>query len=492
MRISNNTVRLVVSNTQTIIRGEFPRDMIDEETSFMREGYFHIPQYKSGRWDGKIHLLKKNTFPTGLLFKVEEILKKHNRHYTIIDERATITSLKSFALKGIKLRDYQISTIASMLLNMRGIVQIPTGGGKTLIAAATIKALNCPTAFIVHTSTLLEQTKDVFIDVFGKNKVGIVGGGMQDYRDITIFMVQTLHSQIKKGLTAKLKEFQALFIDEAHHVSGHSGAKTTWYRAQQYFTNASARFGLTATPVLAKHGLLLESATGRIIYKISLTKLQADGFVSAANIKFIELTDGFMQLDEIVRDPLAPPSKQDGLLLEKKAYRIGIVSNELRNNIAVAEAIRYANDGKLILIFVELRKHGKFVEDILKRSDFTGRFHFLCGLDKREFISAVKKDAKNKKVQILVVTRKLFGEGVDIPAIDVLINLAGGKSLIAFAQMFGRGLRISKGKDKLHYIDFFDGNNVYLKRHSNARITHCRKLGQEVSKVRVDMELCNL
>ncbi len=477
MSVIRKSLQLTVSNTQIKFQGVYPKDAIDEGTSFMREGYFHTPQYKNGVWDGKIRLLKRNVLPTGLLPRVEEILKKENVSYTIVDERAKITSLKSFSLVGIKLRDYQISTIATMLMRMRGIVQIPTGGGKTLIAASTIKALDCPTAFIVHTSTLLEQTKEVFTDVFGKDRIGVVGGGTKDYREITIFMVQTLHSLIKKGLTAKLKEYQALFIDEAHHVSGHSGAKTTWYRAQQQFTNAYARFGLTATPMLKKHGLLLEASTGNIIFKISLPKLQSDGFVSKVNIKFIELSDDY-------ENPInAFWEEFDGLSASKQAYRIGIVSNTFRNELAVSEAIRYANDGKLVLMFVELRKHGEFIEKLLNESNYSGRFHYLCGLDKREFISEVKQDAKNKIVKILVVTRKLFGEGVDIPAVDVLINLAGGKSPVAFTQMFGRGLRISKGKEFLQYIDFFDNTNSYLRKHSTARMSHCKNLGQRVSKV---------
>ncbi len=467
MSIVKKSLQIIVSNTQITIQGEYPRDLINDDTSFYFSGYFHTPQYKSGVWDGKIHLLKKNTIPTGLLSRVEKILKKENISYTIIDERIKITDLKPFSLAGVKLRDYQISAIASMLTHMRGIVQIPTGGGKTLVAAATIKALNCPTAFVVHTSTLFDQTKEVLTDVFGKDQVGLVGRGTCEYRPITIFMVQTLHSLIKKGLTSKLKEFQALFMDEAHHVSGHSGAKTTWYKAQQQFTNAYARFGLTATPILKKHGLLLEAATGQVIYKTSLTKLQSDGFVSKTNIKFIELTEDYTHLDY------------------QAAYRVGVVENDSRNQIAANEAIRYADDGKLVLIFVELRKHGELLKDLFDRSKFTGRYHFLSGLDTRGFVSEVKREAKNKQVKILVVTRKLFGEGVDIPAVDVLINLAGGRSLIAFTQMFGRGLRISKGKKNLQYIDFLDNTNRHLRKHSNARITHCRKLGQSVSKIPV-------
>ena len=106
---------------------------------------------------------------------------------------------------------------------------------------------------------------------------------------------------------------------------------------------------------------------------------------------------------------------------------------------------------------------------------------FLSGLDSIDYVKKVKATAKNKKINILIVTRKLFGEGVDIPTIDVLINLAGGESVIAFTQMFGRGLRISEGKSRLIYIDFLDTSHDWLERHSYSRIKHCKNLKQDVT-----------
>ena len=120
--------------------------------------------------------------------------------------------------------------------------------------------------------------------------------------------------------------------------------------------------------------------------------------------------------------------------------------------------------------------------DMMKTVDVPA-FRFLSGEHSREEIEFVKEAAKTRELKILIVTSKLFGEGVDIPAVDVLINAAGGKSAIVFIQMFGRGLRPAEGKDALMYLDFIDNAHRYLKNHSRARMRHCEQLRQSVEVV---------
>jgi hypothetical protein len=54
----------------------------------------------------------------------------------------------------------------------------------------------------------------------------------------------------------------------------------------------------------------------------------------------------------------------------------------------------------------------------------------------------------------VLVTVDLFNEGVDIPAIDTLLLLRPTQSPVLFQQQFGRGLRLSNGKDSCLVLDF--------------------------------------
>lgn len=133
------------------------------------------------------------------------------------------------------------------------------------------------------------------------------------------------------------------------------------------------------------------------------------------------------------------------------------------------------------MMFVDRIEHG---EILLNSSVWRGDPPiFLSGEEARETIKDYLDKARDREERLFVVTRKLLGEGIDVPTLDVLINMGGGKAVISFTQMFGRGTRIAEGKEGFLYLDFLDQGNKYLEDHAKARIRHCKKLGQEVEIV---------
>ena len=481
-------IELIVGNNETEIRGEYPYEAVDEATSFYRKGYFHTPSYKSGRWDGREHLLKRRRFPSGLLTVVLSVLEDLGEMYVLTDRRNELSDLQPFGIDGIKLRDYQVNAIGQMLKRLRGVVRIPTGGGKTLIAGATIKALNVPTAYIVHTSTLFSQTEEVFRELFDPDDIGMVGGGKYNFGKYTICMVQTLRKLIQKKEVDELLRFEALFIDECHHVHS-DGSKASWYVAQQYFKNAHIRFGLSATPTLEKHGLLLQAATGPLIHSIELPELQEKGYISKVDITFhrVEVEEGEEDVPELSKaeEAVANLSLEEDptkyLREFKDDYETHIIRGRKRNVLIADLAVKSAGNGDLCLVFVERRFHGTLLNSIIHfftdgNTDI--KCVFLCGENSKKEIKFYKNEAREKRLDILIVTRQLFGEGIDIPAVNVLMNAAGGKEMVAFTQMFGRGLRVTNDKNTVRYIDFYDSGNSYLEKHSRARMRHLKNLGQ--------------
>ena len=77
-----------------------------------------------------------------------------------------------------------------------------------------------------------------------------------------------------------------------------------------------------------------------------------------------------------------------------------------------------------------------------------------------------------------VIASRIWGEGLNIKRINVVINCVGGKSEIASIQRFGRGLRSDKGKVDVLLVDFLDANNhVYFLRHSMERLCFYSDVG---------------
>lgn len=109
------------------------------------QGFIHSPQYKAGVWDGIIDFFNpsNDTFPTGLLEEMEELLgelqARYGFQYTIVDDRPDPIlyvedmdkdiNLKDEKVGNITLRPYQYKAVESIITYKHGIVNISTNGG---------------------------------------------------------------------------------------------------------------------------------------------------------------------------------------------------------------------------------------------------------------------------------------------------------------------------------------------------------------------------
>ena len=75
--------------------------------------------------------------------------------------------------------------------------------------------------------------------------------------------------------------------------------------------------------------------------------------------------------------------------------------------------------------------------------------------------------------EISVLLGTVFGEGVDIPKIECVINAEGGQSKKATMQRF-RNLTPADGKEHALFVDFMDFNSSWLAKHSKARVAAYR------------------
>ncbi len=98
---------------------------------------------------------------------------------------ATATPYRDEALKDqappplrtdLKLRDYQSEALSRWRSSgERGIVVLPTGAGKTILAVKAMEELQCSTLVVVPTVVLVDQWIEVLEDAF-KMRIGALGG----------------------------------------------------------------------------------------------------------------------------------------------------------------------------------------------------------------------------------------------------------------------------------------------------------------------------
>src|SRR5690606_13050542 len=285
-------------------------------------------RYKKGTWDGKRHLFntKKCMFPSGLSHRVAKIVKDSGVEGDInwpedpAGEKLEFASAgkpvasrgkkKTAAAKadvaGTDLREYREKCVTTALEGRRGVIEIATGGGKTVIAAHLIRRIARPTLFLVHTRDLMHQTIAVFKRELNI-PVGQAGDGVIELRQVTVATLQTcarvmdikivqppvddepLESD-KTDVASRIADLQefitsvpVVFFDECHHLPA-----DTAYGLAMEMENAVWRYGLSATPYRAdRQDMLMEAALGPKLFSARASTLIDLGYLVPPHIKFL-------------------------------------------------------------------------------------------------------------------------------------------------------------------------------------------------------------
>ena len=118
----------------------------------------------------------------------------------------------------------------------RGLVELPTGAGKTLLAVLAIAHVQRPTLVVVPTLDLMAQWQMVLSKHLGV-EVGLLGGGVNDRRPVTV----TTYDSATQQMEFHGNRFGLLICDECHHLPAPS------YRFIAEGSLAPYRLGLSAT-----------------------------------------------------------------------------------------------------------------------------------------------------------------------------------------------------------------------------------------------------
>jgi len=480
-RIRHGRARINANNLDAILSGvNLPVEKIDRHLSFYLPGYKFMTRYKKGTWDGKRHLFnaKKCTFPSGLAPRVAKLVKDSGVECDIHwpeepdtfrlkwDEGAKGRGRKKTETKMTAMRDYQEKCVEAALAGRRGIIEIATGGGKTLIAAHLIRQIARPTLFLVHTRDLMYQTISVFEKELGI-PIGVAGDGKLDLQPVTVATLQTCARAMdikidqspdddeilecdKTDLSSSAADLQELiktvpvvFFDECHHLPA-----DTAYSMAMEMEGATWRYGLSATPYRAdRQDLLMEAALGPKLFSARASNLIDLGYLVPPQIKF---------------EPVPQQPIHHGKLDYQDIYTSYVVENRKRNKLIAEKAQEICSQGKSVLILVSQVRHGEILSEMLSGAPL------VQGADsaeeRHEVFSALCR--KEKK---LVIATTLADEGLDVPSLDCVILASAGRSPTRALQRVGRALRKAPGKTSALVIDFMD-NAPYLREHAADRL----------------------
>jgi superfamily II DNA or RNA helicase len=357
-------------------------------------------------------------------------------------------------------RDHQDKSIRKALTSGRGVVVIPTAGGKTLIMSGVIESLRLnmgkPDALalvVVPSLQLVTQTAQDFKE-YGMEKVTKWSGNNIPMPDATTIVAGTQILLSDKTDLSILDKVDILLVDETHGLrKGNEINKIFQLITTDY------KFGFTGTmPSSLIDQWNIIGKIGPIIYEEKTQDLKEKNYVS--NFKIMVLDIEHNNIPNFTKNVLKPAQAYNNEI----EY---LMNNVRRNNLIAKLASKLDNN---TIIMVDRIDHGVNIELALKEICTDQRpIYFIRGSTEIEEREKIRKLMEERNDIIAVAVSKIFSTGINIPNLHNIIFASAGKAKIKIMQSIGRALRLHPTKSIATIFDIAD-NTKYGKTHIKERI----------------------
>ncbi len=345
------------------------------------------------------------------------------------------------------LREYQADALAAWRdADDRGVLELPTGAGKTVIAIRAMVELGVPTLVVVPTIDLLEQWERELKTEFDV-PIGRFGGGDQRREPITVSTYDSAYLRAEEVGDA----FGLVVFDEVHHLGGEG------YRDIGRLLAAPARLGLTATferPDGAHE--TIADLVGERVYALDVDDLAGD-HLAPYDIRRIEveLTPEERERYEAEQETFLEYVREAGITFSSgDDYRKLVMRSGTEPR--AREALLAKSAAREIMMNAE-RKVDRLATILDRHRDdriivFTAHTDLVYRLSERFLIPAITAEtAAAERRDVLerfregtygrVVAANVLDEGVDVPDASVAVVFSGSGSEREFTQRLGRILR---------------------------------------------------
>jgi|TARA_B100002003_G_scaffold249097_1_gene284498 superfamily II DNA or RNA helicase len=350
------------------------------------------------------------------------------------------------------------------------LVVAATGTGKTIVAALDYRRLReqldrARLLFVAHRSEILEQSRDTFRHVLRDGSFGElwVGGEKPSRWEHVFASIQSL--SVNDVTTVDPQQFDVVIVDEFHHAAARSYEKLLAHLQPLHL------LGLTATPERADGLDILQWFDNRTSVELRLWDALEQGLLApfhyfglhdATDLSTLTWRSGAYDVSELTS------------LYTAHDLRTSRIIREVNQKIGDPQAMR-------ALGFCVSIAHAEYMAAAFLKSGINAKA-ITSDSPSQERASALASLAAGDLQALFTVD--LFNEGVDIPAIDVVLMLRPTESATVFLQQLGRGLRRTEGKDVLTVLDFVGDQ----RREFRFDLRYRRMLGRTRRELERDIE----
>jgi superfamily II DNA or RNA helicase len=344
-------------------------------------------------------------------------------------------------------RPYQEDALGAWLESGgRGVIVLPTGAGKTVVALMAVARLGVRPLVVVPTIELLKQWTEALRGglTLPPEAVGMVGGGVRQLREATVITYDSAWRRPQE-----LRPFGLLIFDETHHLP------STSYRRIACASQAPFRLGLSATPERAD--LLhheLDELVGPVVFRRSPADLARSRHIARFQQQriYVSLTEeeeyeyhqlmarfrwymarnrlrgqGFQQL---VLRAASDPGARDALRCHQQARQVAL--NAAAKADQVLQLLRCHGEDR-VLVFCE---YTSVVDSLSARLLLPSITYRTPAAERRLTLQRFRSGVYTK-----LVTGRVLNEGVDVPDANVAIVVSGSATPREQIQRLGRVLR---------------------------------------------------
>lgn len=331
----------------------------------------------------------------------------------------------------LELRDYQDELLDQVQKKLRPssarvMMQLPTGGGKTVIAGSLLADWlrnGRKAAWITHRNELADQTRrmlneDANIPAVNNPQWPSGTAAPAQSQGVVIFMAQTVGRRITKAdVWSTYTKDDLLVVDEAHHAPADG-----WERAIEQWPGRI--LGMTATPWRTSEQEGFDHLFDELVYGPQTADLQSISCLCQARV-WMPPDTGRIRGGKVVAGDYTP----------------GGIEAVNKPNVMTAQALHFWQEeaaGRQTIIYAVSTGHARnlvsvFNEDGIPVALLLGETPLP---ERAKHIAAFQKKTLKVLVNVAVAT-----EGFDLPDASCIVLARPTKRLSLYLQMVGRGLR---------------------------------------------------
>ena len=364
--------------------------------------------------------------------------------------------VRADALNRLALRDYQDEALAAVADALargvgRQLIVLPTGTGKTLMAARLPERIGDPAMlFSVHREELLRQALDTFRKERPDRPVGLERAASEappEARTVVASIQSLAHP--KRLARYRAADWPLMIIDEAHRT-----VAPTYHQVLEHLrylpagtrparTDRALLVGITATSRRTDH-IGLGAIYQEVVYTRTLRDMIEAGWLVPLR--------GYLLRGGANLDQLKLTIQDDGERDYDPRALARAINTPARNQLVV-DGTRHLALGRPTLVFAVDVDHAKTLAGLfrdagLRADSIDGRMSFQ---HRATIIDRFKAGA----IDILCNCQVLV-EGFDYPAIGAIVMARPTHSALFYTQCLGRATRLYPGKSDAIVLDFVD------------------------------------